>query len=112
VKLAVVSVALVIGSEKVADTEEFRVTPVALLAGEVLDTWGGVVSGAAPLSPPLPHAAMASRMTAPATGRTMRLPAQHFLVRGNPGARPCGLEDLVMSLLCAKSSERPPLIQM
>ena len=49
VKLVVVSVELVIGSEKLADTEEFSVTPVALFAGEVEDTVGGVVSGAAPV---------------------------------------------------------------
>jgi hypothetical protein len=49
VKLAVVSVELVIGSEKVADTEEFSVTPVALFAGEVKDTVGGVVSGTGPV---------------------------------------------------------------
>ena len=46
-KLAVVSVEFVIDSEKVADTEELSVTPVAPLAGEVADTDGGVVSGAA-----------------------------------------------------------------
>jgi hypothetical protein len=49
VKLAVVSVELSIGSEKVADTEEFSVTPVALFAGEVADTVGGVVSGTGPV---------------------------------------------------------------
>ena len=47
VKLAVVSVELVIDSEKVAETEEFIAMPVAALAGEVADTVGGVVSGAA-----------------------------------------------------------------
>ena len=47
VKLAVVSVALVIGSEKVADIRVFDATPVAPFAGEVTDTEGGVVSGAA-----------------------------------------------------------------
>src|SRR5882672_10739309 len=47
VKLAVLSVELVIASEKVADTEEFSATPVAALAGDVEDTVGGVVSGAA-----------------------------------------------------------------
>jgi hypothetical protein len=46
VKLAVLSVTLVIGSEKFADTEEFSVTPVAAFAGEVADTVGGVVSAA------------------------------------------------------------------
>jgi len=46
VKLAVVSVELVIGSEKVADTEEFSATPVTPFNGEVEDTVGGVVSGA------------------------------------------------------------------
>ncbi len=45
VKLAVLSVELVIGSEKFADTEEFSVTPVAAFAGDVSDTVGGVVSG-------------------------------------------------------------------
>lgn len=45
--LAVVSEALVIASEKVADKEEFSATPVAPFAGEVADTVGGVVSGAA-----------------------------------------------------------------
>ena len=49
VKLEVVSVAMVIASEKVADTKEFVVTPVALFAGEVVDTVGGVVSRAAPV---------------------------------------------------------------
>jgi len=43
-KLVVVSVELVIASEKVADTEEFIATPVAAFAGEVEDTVGGVVS--------------------------------------------------------------------
>jgi hypothetical protein len=46
-KLAVVSVELVIASEKVALTEEVSATPVAALAGDVVDTVGGVVSGAA-----------------------------------------------------------------
>ena len=49
VNVAVVIVALFIDSEKVAEIEEFSVTPVALLAGEVLDTVGGVVSGAGPV---------------------------------------------------------------
>jgi hypothetical protein len=49
VKLPVVSVELVIASEKVADTEEFNATPVAAFAGEVEDTNGGVVSGATPV---------------------------------------------------------------
>src|SRR5260221_515446 len=40
VKLAVVSVELVIGSEKVAKTEEFSATPVAALGGEAADTVG------------------------------------------------------------------------
>ena len=47
VKLVLVSVALVIGSENVADTEEFSARPVAPFAGDVEDTVGGVVSGAA-----------------------------------------------------------------
>src|SRR4029079_5023273 len=38
-----------IGSEKVAETEELSATPVAAFAGEVEDTVGGVVSGAAPV---------------------------------------------------------------
>ena len=46
-KLAVVSVELVIASEKVADTAEFSATPAAAFAGFVADTVGGVVSGAA-----------------------------------------------------------------
>ena len=45
--LAVVSVALVMASEKVADTVAFVATAVAAFAGEVKDTVGGVVSGAA-----------------------------------------------------------------
>ena len=49
VKLAVFSVELVIGSEKVADTEEFVATPFAALAGDVEDTVGGVVSEATPV---------------------------------------------------------------
>jgi hypothetical protein len=49
VKLAVVSVELVIASEKVAETEAFVATPFAALAGEIADTEGGVVSGAAPV---------------------------------------------------------------
>ena len=44
VKLAVVSVELVIGSENVADTGESSATPVAPFTGEVADTVGGVVS--------------------------------------------------------------------
>jgi len=47
VKLAVVIVELVIGSEKVAETEELVATPVAPFAGEVADTVGGAKSGAA-----------------------------------------------------------------
>jgi hypothetical protein len=47
VKLALVSVELVIGSENVADTAVFSATPVAPLAGDMPDTVGGVVSGAA-----------------------------------------------------------------
>jgi hypothetical protein len=49
VKLVMFSVEFVIDSEKVADTEELSATPVAALAGEVADTIGGVVSGAAPV---------------------------------------------------------------
>jgi hypothetical protein len=44
VKLAVLKVAFVIVSEKVADTGEFSATPVAAFAGEVADTVGGVIS--------------------------------------------------------------------
>ena len=44
VKLAVLSVELVIASEKVADTEPFSAMPVAALAGDVEDTVGGVES--------------------------------------------------------------------
>ena len=44
VKLVVVSVELVIGSEKLADIDEFRATPVAAFDGEVSDTVGGFVS--------------------------------------------------------------------
>jgi hypothetical protein len=47
VKLAVLSVEFVMASEKVAETEEFSAMPVAALAGDVEDTVGGVVSGAA-----------------------------------------------------------------
>jgi hypothetical protein len=47
VKLAVLNVAFVIASEKVADTVEFSVTPVAAFAGEMADTVGGVISRAA-----------------------------------------------------------------
>ena len=46
-KLVVVSVELVIASEKVADTGEFSAMPAAALAGFVAETVGGVVSGAA-----------------------------------------------------------------
>src|SRR5258707_287438 len=46
-KLVVVSVEFVIAWEKVDDPEEFRAMRVAALAGDVLDTVGGVVSGAA-----------------------------------------------------------------
>ena len=51
-KLAVVSVELVIDSEKVADTAEFSATPAAAFAGFVADTVGGVVSGAAAVVKP------------------------------------------------------------
>ena len=47
VKLAVLSVEFVIASEKVAETEEFSAMPVAAMAGEGVDTVGGVVSGSA-----------------------------------------------------------------
>jgi hypothetical protein len=47
VKLDMFSVALVIASEKVADTEEFGATPVAALSGDVSETIGGVVSASA-----------------------------------------------------------------
>ena len=47
VKLAVLSEELFIASENVADTAGFSATPVAPLAGDVADTVGGVVSGAA-----------------------------------------------------------------
>jgi len=47
VKVVVVSVEFVIASENVADTEEFNVTPVAAFEGDVADTVGRVVSGAA-----------------------------------------------------------------
>jgi len=46
-KLAVVRVELVIGSENVAETEEFVAMPVAAFDGDVATTVGGVVSGAA-----------------------------------------------------------------
>ena len=46
-KLVVFSVEFVIASEKVAATEEFSAMPVAELAGDVEETVGGVVSGAA-----------------------------------------------------------------
>ncbi len=50
VKLVVVSVALFIASEKVADTEAFVAhVPSSLFAGDVEDTVGGVVSGATPV---------------------------------------------------------------
>ena len=49
VKLALVSVEFVIASEKLADTDEFSAIPVAAFAGDMLDTVGGVVSGAAPV---------------------------------------------------------------
>src|SRR5580765_161914 len=49
VKVVFVSVALVIASEKVADTEELRATPVAASAGEMDETVGGVVSGTGPV---------------------------------------------------------------
>ena len=49
VKLVVVSVELLIASEKVADTEAFSATPVAAFAGDVESTVGGVVSGATPV---------------------------------------------------------------
>jgi len=48
-KLALVSVAFVIASEKVADTDVFNATLVAAFTGEVADTVGGVVSGVAPV---------------------------------------------------------------
>ena len=44
VKLAALSVESVIASEKVTDTEELSVTPVAAVAGNVEETVGGVVS--------------------------------------------------------------------
>jgi hypothetical protein len=47
--LAVVSVALVMASEKVAEIVAFVATAVAAFAGDVKDTVGGVVSGAAPV---------------------------------------------------------------
>ena len=47
VKLAVFSVELVIGSENVADTEEFVDTLPAAFAGDVVDTVGGTLSGVA-----------------------------------------------------------------
>lgn len=69
VKLVVPSEAFDIASEKLADTEELSVTPVAALAGDVEDTVGGVVSSvvltivgvisggcsAAPPPPPQPN---------------------------------------------------------
>jgi hypothetical protein len=75
VKLAVVSVASVIGSENVADTEEFVATPVAAFAGNVADTvgagGGGVSLWLSP--PPLPlQAATVSRTIRPAIERTLR----------------------------------------
>jgi hypothetical protein len=45
--LAVVRVELLIGSENVAETEEFVAIPVAAFDGDVATTVGGVVSGAA-----------------------------------------------------------------
>lgn len=47
-KLPVVSVEFVIASEKVADTEALKATPVAAFAGEVADTVGGVPTGIVP----------------------------------------------------------------
>ena len=47
VKLVVVSVEFVIASENVADIEEFVAMPLAAFAGDMADTIGDVVSGAA-----------------------------------------------------------------
>jgi hypothetical protein len=52
VKLAAFSVALFIGSEKVADTVVFRTTPTAPFAGVIPATVGGVFSGDAVPPPP------------------------------------------------------------
>ena len=49
VKLVEFKLALAIISEKLADTEAFNVIAVALLAGDVEDTVGGLVSRAAPV---------------------------------------------------------------
>lgn len=46
-KLAVFTVEFVIASENTADTEAFKATSVAPLAGDLANTVGGVVSGAA-----------------------------------------------------------------
>jgi hypothetical protein len=45
----VLIVELVIGSENVAEIDELNATPVEALAGEVKETVGGIVSGAAPV---------------------------------------------------------------
>jgi hypothetical protein len=49
VKVEMFNVEFVIASEKVAETEEFRATPIPLLGGDVADTVGGVVSGVGPV---------------------------------------------------------------
>ena len=54
VNVAAVTVVVVMGSLNVAVIAEFTATSIAALAGLVLDTVGGVVSGGAP--PPPPHA--------------------------------------------------------
>jgi len=60
VNVAVVTVVAAIGSLKVAVIAAFTANPVALLAGLVDETVGGVVSGAVPPPPPPPpHDAMA-----------------------------------------------------
>jgi hypothetical protein len=64
VKVVVFSVEFVIGTEKVADTEVLSATPVALLAGLVEDTVGGVgAAGELLLLPPPPQAARTSDAT-------------------------------------------------
>ena len=47
VNVALVKVAFVMASEKVAETDAFGVTSDALFAGEIAETVGGVVSGLA-----------------------------------------------------------------
>ena len=106
VKLAVVSVEVVIGLEKVADTEEFNATPVVATMGDVEDTVGGVVSGAA--------AVVKDQEKSAAIGLPAASATRLVMVAVYPVLKPSGTDGVNVAvlplMLTVPATLRPPVI--